>query len=144
MAVWASPLGYCWAFHFQRERLIRTLVAHWLWASSIPSFCSQHKSAGESKKKKKKWQSNPLPVWLRRHSEWRSCQESFSSWRSWTCCIAVAAAGRDSEFGSSDPWSKRAWAFDTKLKQPLSHGSLIAVFLCLWMCCFLFQWCPYV
>lgn len=36
------------------------------------------------------------------------------------------------------PWSKRRLAFDTKLKQPLSHGNLVPVFLCRWMC-FLFQ-----
>lgn len=32
------PLGYCWAFHFPGERLIRTLVAHRLWAAAAPSF----------------------------------------------------------------------------------------------------------
>lgn len=55
---------------------------------------------------KEKWQSNPLSVRLRRRSEWRGCQESFSSWRS--SHRAVAAAGREGECGSSDPLKQTA------------------------------------
>lgn len=49
------PLGYCWAFHFPEERLIRTLVAH-TGSEQHPHLASDfallHKSASESLKKK--------------------------------------------------------------------------------------------